>query len=91
MAPILAGDQLNEPIGIGHKGEITSLSHTHLQPDIGHQISVMMLRFEQLLGITAECKCCSRKYKEKIASSRVNEPIAESTEFIHNVFKEGNT
>jgi hypothetical protein len=51
---------------------------TQRQPDIGHQISALMLRFEQLLGITADCKCCSRKYKEKIASSRVNEPIAEN-------------
>ena len=51
------------------------------QPDIGRQISAMMLRFEQLLGITADCDCCSRKYKEKVASSRVNEPIAENTEF----------
>jgi hypothetical protein len=61
------------------------------QPDIGRQISAMMLRFEQLLGITADCECCSQKYKEKIASSRVNEPIAENTEFVQNVFKEGNT
>jgi hypothetical protein len=50
------------------------------QPDIGYHISAMMLRFEQLLGITADCECCSQKYKEKIASSRVNEPIAENTE-----------
>jgi hypothetical protein len=49
--------------------------------DIGHQISAMMLRFEQLLGITANCECCSQKYREKNASSRVNEPIAENTEF----------
>ena len=61
------------------------------QSDIGNQISTMMLRFEQLLGITTECKWCSRKYKEKIASSRVNETKAENTESNYNVFKEGNT
>jgi hypothetical protein len=61
------------------------------QPDVGHQISAMLLRFEQLLGITADCKCCSKKYKEKIASSRVNEPIAENTEFNHIEIKGTNT
>jgi hypothetical protein len=61
------------------------------QQDVGHQISAMMLRFEQLLGITADCKCCSRKYKEKVASSRVNETIAENTEFNHFEIKGRNT
>jgi hypothetical protein len=65
--------------------------HNQRQPDIGHQISAMMLRFEQLRGITADCKCCSGKYKEKIASSRVNETIAENTEFSHFENQAGNT
>jgi hypothetical protein len=60
------------------------------QTDIG-RMATMMLRFEQLLGITADCKCCSGKYKEKIASSRVNETIAESTEFNHFEIKGTNT
>ena len=53
--------------------------------DIGHQITALMLRFEQLLGITADCKCCSNKYREKIASSRVNESIAKNTEFEYEI------
>ena len=61
------------------------------QPDIGHQIPAMMLRFEKLLGITADCEGCSQKYKEKIASSRVNEPIAEHTEFEYIEIKGANT
>jgi hypothetical protein len=61
------------------------------QTDIGHQISAMMLRFEQLLGITADCKCCSGKYKEKVASFRVNETIAENPEFNHIENQAGNT
>jgi hypothetical protein len=61
------------------------------QTDIGHRMSTMMLRFEQLLGIVESCKCCSGKYKEKIASSRVNETIAESTEFNHFEIKGTNT
>jgi hypothetical protein len=60
------------------------------QRDIGHQISALMLRFEQLLRITADCECCSQKYKEKIASSRVNEPIAEK-EFEYIEIKGTNT
>jgi bacterioferritin-associated ferredoxin len=60
------------------------------QPDIGRQIPAIMLRFEQLLGITVDCECCSRKYKEKIASSRANEPTAENTEF-YNEIKGRNT
>jgi hypothetical protein len=51
----------------------------------------MMLRFEKLLGITADCEGCSQKYKEKIASSRVNEPIAEHTEFEYIEIKGANT
>jgi hypothetical protein len=61
------------------------------QTDVGQQMSTMLLRFEQLLGITADCKCCSGKYKEKIASSRVNETIAENTEFNHYENQAGNT
>jgi hypothetical protein len=54
-------------------------------------MSTMMLRFEQLLGIVESCKCCSGKYKAKIASSRVNETIAENTEFSHFENQAGNT
>ena len=54
-------------------------------------MSAMMLRFEQLLGIVESCKCCSGKYKEKIASSRVNETIAENTEFEYVEIKGANT
>jgi hypothetical protein len=61
------------------------------QRDIGHQVSRMMLRYETLLGITADCKCCSGKYKEKIASFRVNETIAENTGFNQIEIKGTNT
>ena len=41
--------------------------------DIEHQISAIMLRYEQLLGIVASCKCCSGKFRGKIGeSSRSN-------------------
>jgi hypothetical protein len=41
--------------------------------DVEHQISAMMLRYEQLLGIVASCECCSGKYRQKIGeSSRTN-------------------
>jgi hypothetical protein len=76
---------------LDYKSRVSPATSTNQnKADIGHQISAMLLRFEQLLGIIADCKCCSQKYKEKIASSRVNEPKAENTEFKYEI-KDTNT
>jgi hypothetical protein len=48
--------------------------------DIEHQISAMMLRFEQLLGIVASCECCSGKYRQKIGESSHANGMTEAKE-----------
>jgi hypothetical protein len=35
--------------------------------NVGHQISAMMLRYEELLGIVSSCERCSSTFREKIA------------------------
>jgi hypothetical protein len=58
--------------------------------DVKHQISAMMLRYEQLLGIVASCECCSGKYRQKIGeSSRVNGMTAGFSD--DNAYQDRNT
>ena len=58
--------------------------------DIEHQISAMMLRYEQLLGIVASCECCSGKFREKISeSSHANVMTAGFSD--HNAYQDANT
>jgi len=58
--------------------------------DVEHQISAVMLRYEQLLGIVASCECCSGKYREKIGeSSRANRMTTGFSD--HNAYQEPNT
>lgn len=56
--------------------ERTDRTHLNSSPEkqashtgIEHQISAIMLRYEQLLGIVASCECCSGKYRQKIGES----------------------
>jgi hypothetical protein len=58
--------------------------------DIEHQISAMMLRYEQLLGIVASCECCSGKYRQKIGESfRANGMTVGFSD--HNAYQDANT
>jgi hypothetical protein len=74
-------------------GERTDWAHLNSSPekqaphtDIEHQISAMMLRYEQLLGIVASCKCCSGKYRQKIGANRMTTGFSD-----HNAYQDTNT